>query len=55
MVYTGDLKSPAERHTGSSPVSRTIVLTTVVQWLEQGTHNALVAGSIPACRTRIST
>ena len=23
MVYSGDLKSPVERHTGSSPVSRT--------------------------------
>ena len=25
MVYTADLKSAAERHTGSSPVSRTIL------------------------------
>lgn len=31
MVYSGDLKSPAERHAGSSPASRTKVYTAVAQ------------------------
>ena len=32
MVYSGDLKSPVARHTGSSPVSRTTHNGLLVKW-----------------------
>ena len=53
MVYSGDLKSPVERHAGSSPASRT------KQWSRSINGDAVdcksavldMPGSIPGCST----
>jgi hypothetical protein len=50
MVYSGDLKSPVERHTGSSPVSRTSFWAYSLM-VKQRTHNSLSRGSIPCAPT----
>ena len=48
-VYSEDLQDR-----GSTPLGSTI-FGSVAQWLEQGTHNSLVVGSIPTIPTNLST